>query len=437
MDFSAARPAKDLRGAHRRRAIRVANSRGWLLTLGALALTAGTCGANAGSKDPKFELSTQCPPSFEKSADGTCALRTLYDLYEAPPGFGGLRVPLPKARDGFKPQVIDLGRFLFFDPILSEDHATSCANCHDPAHGFTDGQAQARGRGGSGVGRTRQGGVVLQRGTPTLWNVAFLSSFDWDGHATSLEDQATKPLLSPDELGNTRDNLERDLNANAVYRRLFQQAFPGTANSTITVDLVCRALAAFEASLISLNSRYDRYAHGDSSALSSNEIQGLVLFSGFVTRCSQCHTPPLFTNGELAVIGAPDPPGVKFDHGAGGGGDAELNGAFRIPTLRNIAVTAPYMHSGAFATLEQVVAFYNTRQGPPLPTGEHVVLHWNIHPEGLGLSAAEVTAISAFLRTLTDESFLPTTPSAVPSGLPLPSRAAPRSSSVHSLTRAH
>jgi cytochrome c peroxidase len=390
-----------------------------LALLGLLPMTARPAPSASAGAPSRIVLNADCPPSYDRGAEGVCRLVTLYDMYTAPQGFGGLRVPLPRARDGFRPQVIDLGRLLFFDPILSRDHDTACANCHVPALGFTDGRGRAAGRGAHGQGAGRAGGVVLSRGVPTLWNIGFIHSLQWDGQVGSLEEQARIPLLAVNEMANTEAQIETDLNANALYKQLFAQAFSRPTQPAIRLSEVVVALTAFEASLVSVNSRYDRYAHGDPTALSHQEMQGLALFDGFVARCSQCHTPPLFTNGELAVIGAPEPHGVAFDHGAAATThESAQNGAFRVPTLRNIAVTAPYMHSGVFQTLDEVVAFYNTRSGGIVPAEEHLQLHWNIHAQGLGLSPAEVQALCAFLRTLTDESLMPKIPQAVPSGLP-------------------
>jgi cytochrome c peroxidase len=374
--------------------------------------------AHAAPPSQPIALSHSCPPSFEKVSSGVCKLRTLYELYSAPAGYGGLRAPLPPAHDGMRPEIIDLGRYLFFDPLLSADRTTACASCHDPRKGFSDGQPRARGRGAVEVQHRRSGGVTLKRGAPTLWNVAFLNSLDWDGRSTDLEQQARNPILNSDEMANTVEGVEGSLNDNAEYRRLFQQAFELGADARISFRQVQVALGAFEASLISLNSQYDRFAHGDSSSLSPLETRGLLLFDGFVARCSQCHTPPLFTNGQLAVIGAPESSGASFDHGAADlTPHRKLNGAFRVPSLRNIALTAPYMHSGAFATLEDVVNFYN-RPHPVDTLGEQkIALHWNMHPEGLNLSEEEIRALVAFLNTLTDESNLPVPPLQLPSGL--------------------
>lgn len=184
------------------------------------------------------------------------------------------------------------------------------------------------------------------------------------------------------------------------------------------LDELYLALTAFEASLISLNSRYDHYAHGSARALNADEIAGLNVFRSFVARCAECHTPPLFTNQQIAVIGTPEPEGLARDVGAAKPFEDEtMRGGFRVPSLRNIELTAPYMHSGRFPTLEEAAAFYTKGRGHAVPKGEDLKIHWHIwEPD---LTDQEVQQIAAFLRTLTDESFKPDVPARVPSGLPI------------------
>ena len=373
-----------------------------------------------------FELSTQCPASFERVKDGTCRFRSLYDAYPQIDGHGGVQTALPPLRRSFSSEQIDLGRYLFFDPLLSSDRRTSCAHCHHPDHGMSDGLARAAGFGARGSGPARRGGLALTRRTPTLWNVGFAPRLFWDGRAASLEEQATGPLFSAKEMGNTPERLEKDLNGNTAYRQMFAQAFVRPVERPITVVEVTQALAAFQSSLISLNSRYDRYAHGDRSALTSREMQGLNVFRGFVARCSQCHTPPLFTNHELAVIGSPPASGLPMDVGAGAfSTDPLLRGAFKVPTLRNVTKTGPhYFHAGQMNGLEETVAFYNARRGHALPKGERQTIHWHVHMMSARLSPDDIRSVVAFLGALEDESMAPRMPAALPSGLPVvPTRA--------------
>lgn len=381
----------------------------------------------------EFLLSEQCPSSFERIADGKCYLRSLYNSYKSVEGHGGVQAALPAIREGFTPQTIDLGRHLFFDPLLSGDRKTSCAHCHHPDHGLTDGLVTAAGFGAQGFGSQRKGGVSLTRRTPTLWNIGFATRLFWDGRAHTLEEQAEGPLFAPNEMGNTPKRLQEDMNANAIYRQLFAQAFTREKEQPITVAEVTTALAAFESTLVSLNSRYDRYAHGDNTALKPQEIQGMNVFRGFVARCTQCHTPPLFTNHELAVVGAPVGKGLPVDVGAGAvTHDPLMRGAFKVPTLRNITRTGPhYFNAGQMDSLEDVVAFYNAPRGHALPKGEKQSIHWHVHMLSSKLSAADVKSVVAFLGALEDESMAPMPPASVPSGLPV---VASRSTSPRSIS---
>ena len=379
------------------------------LALAALVWVSAPVVSVAEARHPaNFFLSDHCPPGFEKTTASQCKLVTFYQLYESTQnrGVGGTQTALPAYRDGFTPQEIDLGRYLFFDPALSGDGSHSCASCHHPDLGFSDGRARSIGVAGHEV----------KRGAPTLWNVAFLNSFFWDVRAQSLEEQAMGPLYSPEEMGNTPENLLVTLNDNQHYRQMFQQAFPADERVDISLAQVYRALAAFQTSLISLNSRYDRYAHGFHEALNPREIEGMNVFRSFVARCAECHTPPLFTNNQVAVIGAPEPEGLPLDIGAEATWNApKMKGGFKVPTLRNIGKTAPYMHSGRFETLRETVAFYTGGRGHAVPEGVDMHIHWHIWEPNL--TDHELDLLVDFLMTLTDETFSPAVPSAVPSGL--------------------
>ena len=356
----------------------------------------------------ELDLRQTCPPGFELSDKGNCRLVNMYQFYDSlqDRGLGGTRTSLPTHRDGFTPQQIDLGRYLFFDPLLSGDGTMSCASCHDPALGFSDGRARSIG----------VAGHAAKRSVPTLWNVAFLNRFFWDARAGSLEEQVEGPLYSAVEMGNTPQQLYRSLNESESYRRLFKWAFPARQRDEISLQQAYVALAAFQTSLISLNSRYDRYAHGYHDALNKKEIEGMNVFRSFVARCAECHTPPLFTNQQVAVIGTPEPEGYPFDPGAEQVFQSpKMRGGFKVPTLRNIEKTAPYMHSGRFQTLRDAVAFYSKGRGHAVPAGENLHIHWHIWEPGL--TDYEMDRVVDFLRTLTDEIFIPEIPDRVPSGL--------------------
>ena len=374
-----------------------------------LLLVSGTALSDGPETHTRIELRDFCPPGFELVDGNRCELRTLYQNYESLryAGVGGPRTGLPQVRDGFSPQQIDLGRYLFFDPLLSADNTISCASCHHPDLGFADGRPRSRGIGGAEV----------KRAAPSLWNVAFLGSFFWDGRARSLEEQLQGPLYDASEMGNSPAQLLADLHGSEDYRRLFSDAFPDNGGSP-TLDNVYTALAAFQTTLISLNSRYDRYAHGYHDALTDNEKAGMNIFRSFVARCAECHTPPLFTNQQIAVIGVRDPDGLPFDAGAQDvTGNPGLRGGFKVPSLRNVEQTAPYMHSGTFAELRDAAEFYTLGRGHALPEAERerMIVHWHIWEPAL--ADAELDRLVDFLRTLTDESFKPRIPDVMPSGL--------------------
>ena len=363
--------------------------------------------ASAGAE---LVLSENCPPGFELTR-GQCKLRSLYQMYPSlqDAGVGGLKTGLPAYRDGFTPQQIDLGRYLFFDPVLSGDGTVSCASCHNPDLGFADGRGRSLG----------VSGRAMSRSAPSLWNMAFLQRFFWDARAGSLEEQMQGPLYDANEMATNPAQLLDTLNAIPRYRELFRQAWPQefqAAGDRIRLDQIYAAITAFELSLISLNSRYDQYAHGYAEALTEPEKEGMNIFRSFVARCAECHTPPLFTNQQVAVIGTPEPEGMAFDPGAELPlGEPTLRGGFKVPSLRNVALTAPYMHSGRFATMREAAAFYTGGRGHAVPPGEELKIHWHIWEPNL--SDEELDRLVDFLRTLTDESFKPSEPLQLPSGM--------------------
>jgi cytochrome c peroxidase len=324
------------------------------------------------------------------------------------------------------PEKVELGKLLFFDPILSDDNTLSCAHCHHPHLGFSDGQPRSRGRGGKGAGRERTGGIELTRGAPSLWNTVYSHRQFWDGRAAHLEEQARMVITTPEEVNADPAELVRELKAIPEYRALFDKAFGGTDGESITFKNVTHAIAAFQRTLVSFNSRFDRYAAGDGSALSPQEKRGLKLFLSPKTRCNECHGIPVFADRNFKVIGVPPPKDGPADvakpeaeRGRGGG----PNGAFKIPTLRNVALTAPYMHNGVFETLEEVLDFYSGGGGRGLgldvPLQDDKIRKFSLTPQ-------EKADLIAFLLALTDESAAPEIPARVPSGLPVVQPQAPR-----------
>ncbi|HEX9004867.1 MAG TPA: cytochrome c peroxidase, partial [Blastocatellia bacterium] len=337
------------------------------------------------------------------------------------PGSGGLRRQFPamnqRANNPATPEKVELGRLLYFDPVLSGDNTQSCATCHHPDLGFSDGRITSMGVGGKGFGNERTGGTSLRRNAPSLWNSAYYHKLFWDGRASDLEDQARSPITAADEMNQKPEELVEELKKIPEYVQLFEKAFSG---SGVTFDNVNNAIAAFERTIISDNSPFDKYAAGDSAALTSEQRRGLTLFRSLKTRCFECHGFPTFANPDFKVIGVP--PMLGQYRQPADLGRAEIEGgkpyefAFKVPTLRNVALTAPYMHNGRFQTLEDVVNFYAAGGGH----GSGMELN-NIDDKirRFSLSSQERTDLVAFLHALTDESKKPEFPDTVPSGLPV------------------
>ena len=312
------------------------------------------------------------------------------------------------------PEKIVLGRLLFFDPILSGDNTISCAHCHHPDLGFTDNRGQSMGRNGDGVGSGRKGGTVLRRGSPTIWNAAFNHAQFWDGRADDLEHQAIFPITDSTEMNQDREELERELSAIPEYADQFRNAFGG--DKPVSFQNTAYSIASFERTILSDNSRFDKYTRGDQAALSTNERHGLNVFRSLKTRCFECHNIPTFNNPDFKVVGVPDLDPEKPDLGR-----FEIKGkgyerAFKVPTLRNVALTAPYMHNGKFKTLGDVIDFYAGGGGVAHGIDQEL-LDDKIRP--FEINDAEKNDLIAFLHTLTDESNKPTIPGSVPSGLPV------------------
>lgn len=327
-----------------------------------------------------------------------------------------------------------LGQLLFWDPILSGNQDVACATCHHPDKGYADTLALSKGVGGIGLGENRIDGSLAKRNAPTILNTAFNGMLNqglytpeqapmfWDNRIRSLEHQAKLPLLSQEEmLGEIipKDQImaiviER-LEAIPEYKQLFLNAF-GT--SVITEDLIFKAIASFERSLIANNSRFDQFLKGDSNALTVIEQEGLEEF--IEVGCAACHSGPMLSDYQLHVVGTPDlilSNGTQLaDLGAG-------QFDFRTPTLRNLNLTGPYMHNGIFETLEEVVQFYQqASQGEDIhPSLSQQDLAPQIRQLEMGDGDADdegdINAIVSFLKTLQDDQFDKTIPESVPSGL--------------------
>ncbi len=276
------------------------------------------------------------------------------------------------------PEKAELGRALFSDSRLSRDQSLSCATCHDPQRAFTDGRPVAVGVFG------RKG----NRRVPTLVNRGYGKTFFWDGRITSLEEQVVQPILSPKEMDMTVEEVVARLKAVRRYQDSFQAVFQREINGQ---DLA-RALASYVRTILSGDSPYDRYVNGDREALSEQARQGLRIFRG-KGNCTSCHLGPNLTDERSHNTGFAWREDRILDPGRFAVTKKDSDqGAFKTPTLREIARTAPYMHDGSMATLEEVVEYYD-RGGNRNP-----YLDPELRP--LNLTEAEKRALVAFLRSL-------------------------------------
>jgi cytochrome c peroxidase len=287
-------------------------------------------------------------------------------------------------------ETIALGRKLFYDTRLSKDNSLSCASCHSPTLGFADGRRFALGVGGiSGV-----------RNAPTLLNAAYSPLQFWDGRAASLEAQSADPIADPVEMNQTHDVSVSKIGNDPVYKTEFEQAFgPGK----VTLAKIQKSLASFERTLLSGNSRFDRYEFGgDKGALTPDEIHGLAIFLDRKRgNCAVCHTIDknyaLFTDGKFHNTGAGvNGEGEFTDLGRYSLTKLEADrGAFKTPTLRDVALSGPYMHDGSLKTLKDVVDFY--------AGGGNSSLHLDKEIRPTDLSAQDRADLVKFLEALTGE----------------------------------
>jgi cytochrome c peroxidase len=348
--------------------------------------------------------------------------------------------------------AIELGRLLFWDPILSGNRDIACATCHHPDFAYADGRDLSLGTGSVGLGPARRdisnGRIpVVKRNSPTVLNTAYngveerrgrrrgleprppaavnqtAAPMLWDNRIRSLETQALEPLKSREEMrgdayseDSAVENVVARLRANPEYVALFKQAFG--ADTTITAEQLGQAIAAFERSLVAMNSPFDRFLAGDESALTPQQQRGRQSFD--TAGCDGCHEGPMFSDFDLHAEGvAENPKLAEPDAGT-------RRFRFRTPSLRNVALTAPYMHNGMLRTLEDVLRFYdNGRSENP-----NVVAGGGRQGGGAGpaqlarrfvrvddMKEDEMRNIVAFLESLSDTNFDKTIPVRVPSGL--------------------
>lgn len=277
----------------------------------------------------------------------------------------GLIEPKIPADNPFTKEKAELGKQLYFDPRLSRDNTVSCASCHDPNKGWSNGEAVATGIGGQKGGRS----------APTIINAAFSPLQFWDGRAVGLEGQALGPIQNPIEMNLTLPELEKKLNAIPGYRNQFKKVF----GTEVTSENIGKAIATFERTVLCANAPYDKFKAGDKTALSESAQRGMKLFFG-KANCSACHSGPAFTDGAFHNIGMgtkhEKPDLGRFEH-------SKLDGdksSFKTPGLREIKRTAPYMHDGSHKTLKEVVEYYN-KGGETNPQLDEEIFPLKLSPE--------------------------------------------------------
>ncbi len=261
--------------------------------------------------------------------------------------------PVPWPPDNpYSPARAELGKILFFDGRLSSNNLVSCAFCHDPTHGFA----------GAGSYSVGVDGKPENRRTPTLINRAWGKLQFWDGRASTLEEQIVGPITNPDEMGMTKEGVEQKVGAIKGYGPLFAAAF---GDRTVTFERIAQAIATFERTIVSGGSAYDLYRAGDKSALTKQQKDGLDFFEK-KGECAECHSGPNFSNEKFANLGVgmdrakPDAGRELVTHNRGD------TGRFKVPTLRDLASRAPYMHDGSAKTLSDVLQIY-AKGGLPNP----------------------------------------------------------------------
>ncbi|MGE0546312.1 MAG: cytochrome-c peroxidase [Kofleriaceae bacterium] len=285
------------------------------------------------------------------------------------------------------PDRVLLGKLLFFDERLSGDGSMSCATCHDPNKGYSDGRPTALGHRGK----------VLARNTPTIINLETRRPFFWDGRATTIEEQALGPLLNPDEMAAKLEDVLAEIESIPEYVARFQAAY---GSDGITKDTLANAIGAFERAILSVDAPFDRHMKGDASALSPQAKQGLDLFVGKAL-CVRCHFGPQLTDNSFSNIGLPgtDEGRAKIVKVEPATGFPAVMGGFKTPGLRDIAKSAPYFHDGSAATLEAVVEHY-AEKGDKIASKNGVAIQRvgsSTMPE-ISLTAEEKAAIVTFMR---------------------------------------
>ncbi len=327
-----------------------------------------------------------------------------------------------------------LGKLLFFDPILSGNKDVACATCHHPANGYAEFLDISIGPNSSGMGSKRKFNTtndipLVKRNAQSILNTAFngidqnnayepeQATMFWDDCAKSLEKQALEPIKAFEEMrghgiaeADILQTVIDRLSAIPEYQKLFELAFED--KNAISVDNLGKAIAAFERTLITNNSRFDRYMRGDSDAILISEKQGFELFK--TVGCINCHNGPMFSDYKMHVLGTPENDKLPVP-------DAGVldTFAFRTPSLRNLRFTAPYMHNGSLQDLRRVLEFYEDISNGKVRNKNIPAKRYDPFVRELELSVKEMSLIISFLNTLNDDRFDKELPESVPSGLPV------------------
>jgi cytochrome c peroxidase len=286
---------------------------------------------------------------------------------------------------------VELGKMLFFDPRLSRGGNTSCATCHNPTLGWSDGR-------GTGIGFE---GKTLDRASPSVINAAFNGVQMWDGRKKDLEDQAMGPMEAGSEMNTDLDQFFKWIKSNRGYKEAFAKAYPGEAPGP---DALRKAIASYERTIVSRTSPFDRWLEGDKQAMTTQQLRGLVIFTDKNKgNCAVCHAPPNFTdhgfhNLGLASFGKPNPDLGRFAHKP----VANMRGAFKTPQLRDIERSAPYFHDGSARTLMDVVEHYNR--------GGDVRTNLSVSMKQLNLSQSDKEDLVAFMKALSSPPLMVTLP---------------------------
>ncbi|MCX6274070.1 MAG: hypothetical protein NTV09_02525 [Bacteroidetes bacterium] len=313
------------------------------------------------------------------------------------------------------PERAELGKKLFFDPVLSDNNQRSCASCHHPDKAFTDGLPKSI---------SMDGKNTLTRNAPTLINAAIQGRLFHDARTMNLENQADEVLRNPLEMHHDLSSSLKKLKRSPEYVAYFRDAFMGTADTFINAHSALLAIAEYERTLVSFNSRFDKTIRGEENALSLDEREGFHLFLT-KGKCVTCHflplfsgtTPPDYKVSDWEVLGTPkvndrSKPELDPDPGRGGVHKTSLyRHAFKTPGLRNVALTAPYMHNGVFNTLDEVMDFYNAGGGKGWGID---VPNQSLSADSLRLTKEESRKIISFLKSLTDTTGLTSVPASLP-----------------------